>query len=73
MIAWRADHIKPAMGDRQSVCLWLCPLTSRLSGPVHIEDHSLPTCSVKQTPERRKGFARQQILLREEPECLDTG
>src|SRR5260370_41999633 len=73
VIAWRAHLLKSAMGYRQGVRLWQSSLAGGLSGPVYIDHHPLPACSVKQAAGGRKGLAGQQILLKKRPKRLHTG
>jgi hypothetical protein len=62
LIAWRAYLIKPTMGSGQVFRLRQCPLASRLSSPVHIDDEPLPTAPINQATEGGKRFACKQIL-----------
>ena len=47
VISRGAHLIKPAMGSRQGIRLWQCPLTSCLSGPIHVNYEPLHTSPVE--------------------------
>src|SRR5260370_8794482 len=61
------------MGSGQPVSLRQCALTSRLPGPIHIDDDPLRSCSVEQTTGRRERFARISILLKARAQSFRSG